>query len=426
MRDREKSGRKAERGHARLKRIFAVLMRIVRPVAKRKFNLSYETLDNVEGPYLVLSNHTTDWDCIFVGLASTRQLYFVATEKLARMGFGGRLVRWLFDPILHYKGRQGTNTIKAVYRHIQQGHNVAMFPEGNRSFNGETCPIPPATGKMARMCGGTLVTYRWTGGYFSSPRWGEGIRKGRIEGHIAGVYTHEQLQAMSDDEIRETIERDLYVNAYEEQERERVAFKGRHTAEGLESMLFMCPLCRKIGTLHSISSYVMCDNPKCSMNAEYDRYGYLRQDMGPGDETQKNAGVSWKLSELDRAQRQQVESIYGQTECARDKSAGAENADSEEMIFSDDDISRETIDSSHRLVERVKTRIAAYRDRLEIGDVVVPFEKIDGLAINQRNLLIIHLRDSDVHYECDGPKQFSALKYLYLCRAAKSSVNGIL
>lgn len=420
MNKNEKESARAVRRHERLKRIFGVLMRIVRPVAKRKFNLSYETLENIEGPYLVLSNHTTDWDCIFVGLASTRQLYFVATEKLARMGIGGRLVRNLFDPILHYKGKQGVNTIKAVYRHIRQGHNVAMFPEGNRSFNGETCPIPPATGKMARMCGGTLVTYRWTGGYFSSPRWASTTRKGKIEGHIAGVYTHEQLMAMTDEQLRETIERDLYVNAYDEQEREEIAYIGKNMTDGIESMLFMCPNCGRIGTLSSSGDNVRCSEETCRMTGWINWTGYFHYCVYPKSEKERTGDGHYveKLTELDKRQRERIEEIYGKL------SAGGD-FENEEPVFSDM-ITRQTIDSSHKLREKANVRLAAFHDRLEIGDATVRFSDIEGLAINQRNLLLIHPDDCDYHYECDGPKSFSALKYLYICRAAKGSINGIL
>lgn len=405
----DKVGRE-ERAHARRQRIFRFLMKIVRPVAKRKFNLTYETLDDIEGPYLVLSNHNTDWDCIFVGLASVRQLYFVATEKLMRMGFGGRLVNTLFAPILHYKGKQGINTIKSIYKHMKQGHNVAMFPEGNRSFNGMTCPIPPATGKMARTCGGTLVTYRWSGGYFSSPRWGEGARRGRVEGHIAGVYTHEQLMKMSDDEIREAIERDLHVDAYADQAKEKVAFTGKNRAIGLESMLFMCPKCGRIGSLGSLGNRLFCTD--CDFDASYSEYGYLEY-SDSGDKKKEHS-----LFELDRIQHDRIKQLFERIKA--DLSAGRDTPLFADTVF------RETIDAQHRLVERIRTKLSAFADRLEIGDVVIPFTSIEGLAINQRNLLIIHTSDSDVHYECDGPSTFSALKYLYLCRAAKGSVNGIL
>ena len=66
----------------------------------------------------------------------------------------------------------------AVMRRLRKGGSVAIFAEGNRSFNGLTGDILPATGKLARSSGASLVTFRFSGGYLSSPRWcGSRVRR---------------------------------------------------------------------------------------------------------------------------------------------------------------------------------------------------------------------------------------------------------
>lgn len=378
-------------------RAFGFLIPLGKLISKIKFRFRYEKVPETDGPMLMLCNHNTDYDCIFAGVAAGRQSYFVVTEKIARMGLLGRFVMRYFNPILHHKGMQGMATIKQIYCHMKQGHSVTMFPEGNRSFNGVTCPIPPATGKLARTCGGTLVTYRFSGGYFSSPRWGSGVRKGRVEGHVAGIYTHEELQRMTDDEIRDAIERDLYVDAYADQESEPVKYKGRNRAEGLESTLFLCPVCRLHGRLKSLHNRLMCE---CGYSAEYDEYGYLRGDDGRID----------TITALDRDQRDYIE--------AMDCSTGA-------PLF-EDTVNCETVASDHSVVASRSVRLTAFGDRFVIGEDVVPFENILGMAINQRNLLLLHTGNSETHFECGGPRGFNALKYLYLFRSVKGSINGIL
>ena len=188
-----------QRRHARA---FKFLPPLLRPVMRLLLRYRGEPIPDPGGPVFVLSNHNTDLDCILLGLSARRLMYFVATETVVRMGFLGKLVKRYFDPILHRKGVQGAATVRAILSRIRDGFSVVLFPEGNRSFNGQTCPIPPATGKLARMCGATLVTYRLTGGYFSSPRWGRGLRRGRLEGRVAGVYSPEALKAMGIGEDR--------------------------------------------------------------------------------------------------------------------------------------------------------------------------------------------------------------------------------
>ena len=414
--------------HKRHVAAYKFFMRLARPIAKCKFNFTYEKVAVPQDrPILLLCNHNTDFDCIFAGLAADRQIYFVATEKITRMGLLGRLVMHFFKPILHSKGMQGMGTIKSIYRYIHQGYSVAMFPEGNRSFNGRTCPIPPATGRMARACGATLVTYRLTGGYFSSPRWGRGSRKGRLTGRVAHVYTPEALNGMSDDELKLAIEQDLYEDAYEEQTRQPVRYRGRCRAEGLESMLFLCPGCRRISGLRAKADRLFCG---CGFEAEYDEYGYL----------QAADGSRHTLTDLDEAQRRYMDELYEQLVqaegCVAGQAAGSRAAVGQAAaeqtadgtlspIFSDSVIC-ETIAPDHSVAQRQAVRLSAYTDRFVIGDREIPFSSITGMAINQRNLLMVHFAGSESHYEMTGPLSYNALKYLYLFRAACGSRNGIL
>ena len=207
-------------------RAFAFFSALLRPAMRLLLRFRGERIPDPGGPVFVLCNHNTDLDCILVGLSARRQIYFVATETIVRMGLLGKLVKRYFDPILHRKGVQGAATVRAILERIRAGFSVALFPEGNRSFNGQTCPIPPATGKLARMCGATLITYRLTGGYLTSPRWGRGLRRGKMTGAVVGVYSPETLKAMSAGEVQALIERDLWTDAYEEQKSAPVPFRG--------------------------------------------------------------------------------------------------------------------------------------------------------------------------------------------------------
>ena len=152
---------------ARHKRSYHLIRKLVSPLFKWKFNYSYPLVHDVEGPYIVLANHNLELDPIIVGAAAGQQLYFVASEHLSRKGFVSKLLNRFLQPIYHYKGRAGAHTVKAILKTLRSGSSVCLFPEGNRSFNGLTCPIPPATGKMARRSGAKLVTYRFDGQYLT-------------------------------------------------------------------------------------------------------------------------------------------------------------------------------------------------------------------------------------------------------------------
>ena len=59
-----------------------------------KFNFRAKAVD-VKGPCIVLCNHVTDWDPLLLGAAFRRQMYFVASEHILRLGFVSRLLVWM-------------------------------------------------------------------------------------------------------------------------------------------------------------------------------------------------------------------------------------------------------------------------------------------------------------------------------------------
>ena len=362
------------------------------------FHYHGQRLPKLDGPVFMVSNHNTDIDCVFLGMAAHGLIYFVATETLARMGFAGRFLMYWFDPILHAKGSVGTATSRAILTRLREGHSVGLFPEGNRSFNGRTCPIPPATGKLAKLAGATLVTYRFIGGYFTTPRWGRGIRKGRMDGRVMGIYSPETLKAMSAQEVQAAIERDLYTDAYAEQAERPTRFRGRAPAEHLESMLFLCPSCGKIGTLRSEKDSLSC---ACGYTMRFTPYGYLEDE----------SGTQHTITALDDAQREHLARL------AQD--AG------EEPLFSDS-VRMRRVEADHSVTKEQDILLSACADRLILGGETLPMADIESMSIVQRNQLLIQRAQDRGHYEFTGAPGFSALKYLYLLRIAHPSANGSL
>ena len=169
--------------------VWKLLQPVARLLLKIKFNYSAPTYAP-KGPFIVLCNHVTDWDPIFVGAAFKEQMYFVTSEHLLRLGFVSKLIMWLQAPIARQKGGSAAGAVKAMLRAMKEGHNIGLFPEGNRTWDGVTRDFPASTGKLVRSCGGTLVTFRLSGGYFASPRWaGASTRRGRMRGQVVGTYS---------------------------------------------------------------------------------------------------------------------------------------------------------------------------------------------------------------------------------------------
>lgn len=259
---------------------------------KCRFGYRYEKAKNLPDNYIVLSNHATDYDPLFVGVSFSNQMYFVASEHIARWKFVYKLIDFILAPITRYKGTVATSTVVDILRKVKKGANVCIFAEGDRTWDGVTRSIAPSTAKLIQNSGCGLVTYKLTGGYFVSPRWSNKLRQGPISGAPVNVYTKEDLSKMTTAQIYEIITRDLYEDAYARQIEHPKRYRSKAPAEGMENLLFICPKCGAHDSIHSLKDTVSCS--ECNMTFTYDNYGML-------------SGLDWKtIRALSDWQNEQV------------------------------------------------------------------------------------------------------------------------
>jgi hypothetical protein len=259
--------------YKRHKILWKIIRFIASPILRPIYKYSCQLAPKLESPYLVLSNHNTDLDPGLVALSFPQQMYFVASEHVYRAGFASKVLRYAFEPIAKRKGTADTVTVMKTIRALREGKNVCLFPEGQKSFDGRTGQINIATGKLVKASKASLITYKLEGGYFTTPRWGYGIRKGKMYGSIVNIYTKEDLDKLSPEEITDLIKKDLWEDAYQRQSENPIAYKGKNLAKGLEHAFCICPKCKKIDTISSIKNKVFCTS--CDFSATIDKFGYF-------------------------------------------------------------------------------------------------------------------------------------------------------
>ena len=223
-------------------------------------------------PTLVIANHNTDLDPALVALGFSRHMYFVASEHALRGGFMSKLLKFIFDPVPINKVKTDLSAVKDIIRRLKAGASVCLFAEGDRSFNGVTGPISMSTAKLVRTSGADLVTFRIEGGYFTTPRWASSRRKGRMSGGVVREYTAGELSGMSNVEILDAIARDIHEDAYARQQEMPVRYRCGALAENIETALYLCPGCKKIGTIKSEGDRLYCG---CGLDAVYTDTGSL-------------------------------------------------------------------------------------------------------------------------------------------------------
>ena len=361
---------------------------LTRLILKRKFNYTYEKCD-IKPPYIVLGNHTTDYDAFFIAKSFNNPLYFVMSDHISSLKVG-KLIEHLVCPIPITKSTRDVGAVRGIMEVIRQGASVALFPEGNKSFAGEMSGMKATIGKLLKKLNVPVVIYNIEGGYFSSPRWSKQKRKGRLHGFVRKIITPDELQNMSSEEILGLVKEYGRVNAYEIQEKNPVKYVGENKAEGIESMLYICPKCKKMSSLKSNGDEVSCT--LCGFKAIYDDYGYLVTENG-----------KLRLDELDKMQKEEIKKI-------------------DFLSFGDDEIitSDEGFDIKKKVDKYTNADVGIfnlnlYKNRFEFVNekekISVPFSSVDGYAIEGQCGIQLSLKDGTV-YRFKNPNPVSGLKHV--------------
>lgn len=364
---------------------------LIRPLCivflKIKFGYRYEVAKNLPENYIVLSNHTTDFDPVFVAASFPRQMYYIASEHITRWKRFYPIINHLTAPIIRQKGTVAASTVLQALRKVKEGNNVCMFAEGVRSWDGITSPILPSTGKVVKKAGCGLVTYKLTGGYFISPNWSRTVhaRRGYIHGAPVGVYTAEQIAAMTVDEVNEIINRDLYEDAYATQLADPKPYRGKDLALGLENLLFVCPQCGEIDTFRSQGDTVKCQS--CGHELHYDEYGML------------TGGEYNTVRDLAAWQRQQVDQhvAAGKAYTAGEGTLSSVKKQEETML--------------------AQGPIEMTPDTLRCAETEIALKDIVDMAITGRRAIVFMAKK--VYYEMIPGEGFNALKFLQYYQSCK-------
>ena len=386
----------AQREHAHYVRVMRVLKRVLGGPICRALGFCAPVCAPECGPMLVVANHNMDFDPILLSMAFEPYLYFVASEHVFRWGLLSRLLVWAFSPIARMKGTADAQSAVHILRRLRRGYNVCLFAEGDRSFNGVTGPILPATGKLARASRASLVTYRLEGGYLSTPRWAFTRRRGRISGELVHVYSPAQLAAMTDEQVNAAIAADLYEDAFARQQQRRQRFAGRRLAEGLEYALYLCPRCGRAGTLRGAGDRFCCD---CGLSVRYDEYGFFSGEDAPFSTVRD--WDAWQRGETKRL-------------------AAAARETPDAPVFSDPGQRLLRIDGKrHRAVPVDEGTLSLSLRELRVGGTAFPLERVTDLALCGRARMVFF--SGGTQYEISAKPACCGYKYAVLLHEWKGT-----
>ncbi|NLU52890.1 MAG: 1-acyl-sn-glycerol-3-phosphate acyltransferase [Clostridiaceae bacterium] len=98
------------------------------------YRVKVEGKENIpdKGPLLLYANHPSAWDMILIGCYMKRQVHFMAKAEL----FRNPLLAFLFRSLGAFpvsRGKGDVGSVKTVFRLLNEGRVVGIFPEGTRT-----------------------------------------------------------------------------------------------------------------------------------------------------------------------------------------------------------------------------------------------------------------------------------------------------
>ena len=228
----------------------------------------------LKGPYLILSTHAAfmDFPQLVMGLMPRTTGWVMSVEEFRRgdwlmYGIGGMPKRKFTHDIV---------TAKHILRYLKTlKHSCALYPEARFSLAGIDERLDDALGKLCKKANVPIVLFKAYGNFINSPQWCKHpYRRIRQEAEISLLFTPEEMQQMTADEVQAKIEKAFERDEYAWQVEKGYHIKCKERAKGLHKILYKCPACGVEFKTHSAGTKLWCD--ACGATWEMDTLSRLQ------------------------------------------------------------------------------------------------------------------------------------------------------
>ncbi len=241
--------------------IYNVLATVWRLFVYPKYNANYTVKCDIEDEdqFIMVSNHASRLDYIFTGIpVLPKRMNFVAGyNEFHRSHLSG--VFKILQVIPKRNFIPDNYTIREVSRIIKDGGNVMLFPEGMSSISGANQPVAIGTGKLLKHFKIPVYYTVIKGGYLTCPKYNLNDRPGRIEIVVDKLFSKEELEELSPEEIEDKVNEAIYHDDYAWNKIHKYSYDiGENGAEHLEDLLFWCPKCKNMHVMKTEGNKIFC------------------------------------------------------------------------------------------------------------------------------------------------------------------------
>ncbi len=223
-----------------------------------------ETLPK-DGAYLLLANHTSTLDSVWVTHPIGRPAHFMTSAAMFRNPVAGALLRSVgaFPKEVFVKDQQSAQMVNDL---IASGQIVQIMPEGARTWEGKLMPIRKGIGRLVQKLKTRVVVCRVETGHLWWPRWAVWPRWVPLRMSYSEPLTWTETATV--EEIWADLVGEMTIDVDANFSNARTW--GFRTAEGLETLLWACPACFELGKARGHRSEFRCTACGSSWNIGVD------------------------------------------------------------------------------------------------------------------------------------------------------------
>ena len=250
---------------------------VARLLYRHKVKLSFKkNVKKLDRPSIVLCNHCSFYDFFYAGrIIREERPNFLSARLYFYHKWLGRLMR-AYGCVPKSMFTADLENAKNCLRMLANNRVIAMMPEARLSTVGRFEGIQASTYEFIRKSGVAVYTVRINGDYFAGPKWGDGIRRGSfVELELSPLFAKGETKDLTAAEVKARVEA---VLAYDEfawlAKHPEISYRRKTLAEGLENILYLCPQCKRIGTMTAKGHTVRCE--ACGLETSIDdRYAFV-------------------------------------------------------------------------------------------------------------------------------------------------------
>ncbi|MBO7344576.1 MAG: 1-acyl-sn-glycerol-3-phosphate acyltransferase [Clostridia bacterium] len=277
--------------------IFRTLVKILShgELKKARFKFTGE-INKKGGPYLILMNHSSFIDLkIAHGILYPMPFSVVSTHD-ALVG-----KKWLMRNIGCMPTRKFVSDVSLIndmrYMLNKKKTSVLMYPEAGYSFDGKATVLPDNFGRLVKILNVPVVFITTNGAFHYDPLYnGLQLRKVPVSAHVETLFTKEQIEKLSLDEVNKIIEKAFSFDNFLWQKEEKIKIDEPFRADGLERIIYRCANCNAEGEMVGKGTTLSCKC--CGKSYTLTEYGELKANEGETEFSHVPDWYAWQRQKI--------------------------------------------------------------------------------------------------------------------------------